>query len=136
MAFDLLRLIRGHWQIGSVFRGSTAGGRASHPLVAEALQYIIANASKPINANDVVRHTGASRAWLSKLFQSMVGHSIADELMKVRINQAKHLLLSTDLKIGEVALRSGFTSYAHFAKSFQRLVGCSAGQFLSEFRSS
>ncbi len=121
--------------IGIVSRGSTAVIRASHPLVAEALQFIIANASEPINANDIVRHVGASRAWLSKLFKSMVGHSIADELLKVRINQAKHLLLSSDLKIGEVALRSGFTSYVHFAKSFQRLVGCSAGQFLKEFRS-
>lgn len=115
--------------LGIVSRKSTAVVRASHPLVAEALYFIIMNSTRPINANDVIRHLGVSRDWLSRLFKTHVGHSVSDEIFRIRMEHARYLLLSTDQKVAEIADAAGFTSYIHFAKSFQRSTGLSAMEF-------
>ena len=115
--------------IGLVSRKSTAVVQARNPKVAKALLFIMTNSFRAVNANDVVRHVGASRDWLNRLFKNYVGHSISEELMRVRIEHAKHLLLGSEKKITEVAKETGFTSYSHFAKSFLRIVGCTAGEF-------
>lgn len=115
--------------IGIVSRKSTAVVRAGHPVVAEALYYIMTHSTRPINANDVIRHAGVSRDWLSRLFKIHVGHSVSEELLRVRIHHAKYLLQSTDKKVAEIALEAGFTSYIHFAKSFHRHTGVTATDF-------
>lgn len=115
--------------LGIVSRKSTAVVRAAHPLVAEALYYIITHSSQPINANDVIRHLGISRDWLSRLFKTHVGHSVSDEIFRIRMEHACYLLVSTDKKVAEVAKETGFTSYIHFAKSFLRHAGTSALEF-------
>ncbi|HBT75582.1 MAG TPA: hypothetical protein DEB39_01360 [Planctomycetaceae bacterium] len=120
--------------IGLVSRKSTAVVRAAHPQVAEALYFIVTHFAHPINATDVIRHIGASRDWLSRLFRKHVGRSISEELLRVRIEQAKYLLLSTDKKIAEIAKETGFTSYVHFAKSFLRAVGSPATEFVAAHR--
>ncbi|MDR0336098.1 MAG: substrate-binding domain-containing protein [Planctomycetaceae bacterium] len=112
--------------IGLVTRKSTAVIRTVNPYVAEALRFIVTHSTDPINVNDIVRHVGISRTWLCHIFKEFVGHSIAEELLRVRIEQAKHLLLRSNAKITEIAQKTGFTSYVHFAKSFQRVIGCSA----------
>ncbi|MDR3197743.1 MAG: DNA-binding transcriptional regulator [Planctomycetaceae bacterium] len=112
--------------IGLITRRSTAVIRTANPHVAEALRFIVANSTAPINVNDIIRHVGISRTWLCRIFKEFVGHSISEELLRVRIEQAKHLLLRSEEKITKIAQMTGFTSYVHFAKSFQRVTGCSA----------
>lgn len=118
--------------IGLVNRKSTAVFQAENPKVAKALLFIMTHSTEMINANDVIKHVGASRDWLNRLFKNYVGRSISDELLRVRLEHAKHLLLGSDKKIADIARETGFTSYNHFAKSFQRSVGCSAGEFIRQ----
>lgn len=116
--------------LGVVQRQSTAMMRSVNPHVAKALQYIMTHSSKPINVNDICHHVGGGRARLGRLFNIYVGRSVSSELLRIRIDHAKNLLLTTNKKIGEIAGETGFRSYIHFAKSFQRAVGCSAQQFV------
>jgi LacI family transcriptional regulator len=118
--------------IGLVTRRSTAVIRTANPYVAEALRFIVANSTIPINVNDVVRHVGISRTWLCRIFKEFVGHSIAEELLRVRLEHAKYLLLRSEEKVTKIAEMAGFTSYVHFAKSFQRVIGCSAKELRSQ----
>lgn len=118
--------------IGLAVRQSTTIARNANDSVAKALRFIIQNVNRPINAEDVVKHVGLSRSWLSRLFMKHVGSGIAEEILRIRIQEAKYLLAASEKSIAEIAKEVGFTSYVHFAKSFQRSIGCSAKEYIKK----
>jgi len=114
---------------GIVRRRSTLTIHSGHPKVDQAMQFILANFSEPINVNTVVRHVGVSRSGLSRLFEIHLGYSISEAILRLRMEQAKHELRATDRKVYEICEAAGFSSYEHFAKAFYRHQGCSASEF-------
>jgi AraC-like DNA-binding protein len=58
-----------------------------------------------------------------RVFKKSWGMSIGDYLTGVRVSQAQRLLMETDLKILDVALRSGFGSSSRFYDAFVAAVG-------------
>ena len=54
-------------------------------------------------------------------------------LTNVRMEQAKKLLLSSDLPIAEVAERSGYGDYRVFTKVFKNSEGITPSQYRREF---
>ena len=114
---------------GIVRRRSTLAIHSGHPMLNEAVQFILSNFSAQINVNDVIRHVDMSRSGLSRLFKTHIGHSISEFLLRIRMEQVKHELLATERKIQEICEDAGFSSYIHFAKAFSRFQGCSATEF-------
>ena len=114
---------------GIVRRQSTIAAHTGHPKVNEAIQFIISNFTEPINANTVIRHVGMSRAGLSRLFESHLGLSISEIILRTRVEQVKYELLATDRKVYEICEAAGFSSYIHFAKAFYRHQGCTASEY-------
>lgn len=115
--------------IGIVQRRSSKIVHIPHPQVSDALHFIMDHFSHKINVSDVARYVGMSRTGLNRLFGQHIGHSITEEIQRLRIDHAKQLLATTDKKIAEVAIESGFFSYIHFAKAFRRETGVSATEF-------
>jgi LacI family transcriptional regulator len=115
--------------VGVVRRRSTLAVNSGHPKVNEAMQFILSNFASPINAKVVVRHVEMSRAGLSRLFETHLGHSISEMILRIRMEQVKHELLTTDRKVYEICEEAGFSSYIHFAKAFCRHHGCTASEF-------
>ena len=115
--------------VGVVRRRSTLAVNSGHPKVNEAMQFILSNFFKPINVNTVIRHVGVSRSGLSRLFETHLGYSISEMILRTRMEQVRHDLLATDRKVSEICEAAGFSSYEHFAKAFYRHQGCSASEF-------
>ena len=44
--------------------------------------------------------------------------------MRLRIEEAKRLMLETDLKLAAIAAATGFCNASYFSKTFRRLAGC------------
>ena len=51
------------------------------------------------------------------------GMTVAEYIQSVRMGQAEHLLIYTDLPVGEVAQAVGYTAAGHFADLFRRAKG-------------
>jgi YesN/AraC family two-component response regulator len=47
----------------------------------------------------------------------------------VRVEESKHLLLSTDLSLVEIAIAVGFPDQSYFCKVFKKTVGLTPGKF-------
>ena len=54
-------------------------------------------------------------------------------LTNVRMENAKRLLLSTDLSVAEVADRSGYADYRVFTKAFKKAENVTPSQYRREF---
>lgn len=62
---------------------------------------------------------GYTKKYLSYLFKKRNGIKFTDYLTNLRIENAKNLLVTTKLSIGEIAKRSGFSDPFYFSKVFK-----------------
>ena len=61
-----------------------------------------------------------SRAYLSQMFKEQVGLSFTEYVNARRLVKARRLLLTTDLKIDEIAEACGFFSSTYFSTVFKK----------------
>jgi LacI family transcriptional regulator len=91
--------------------------------VVQAVRFIRNRSSEPLQVDDVMDHVPLSRRSLERKFRTLVGHSISDEIRRAHIERAKHLLLTTDMAMPQIAAASGFTSATRLGIVFLREVG-------------
>lgn len=73
-----------------------------------------------------------SDAYFCKLFKQCFDQNFTTYLTKVRINEAKKLLMNKTASVKDVSMQVGYYDSNYFAKVFRRLTG----QLPSEFRDS
>ncbi len=67
----------------------------------------------------------------SRLFRQELGCTFSDYMLKLRIDRAKKLLLSTDQSVTDIAMLTGWGSLSHFNATFRRRVGATPSEFRS-----
>ncbi|MCP1640121.1 response regulator transcription factor [Streptococcus gallinaceus] len=75
---------------------------------------------------------GFSSNYLSVLLKKELGLPFQDYLIQERMKKAKILLLTTDLKIYEIAEQVGFEDMNYFSSRFKQIVGKTPRQFKKE----
>jgi LacI family transcriptional regulator len=110
-------------------RQSTAGLAIDDAELSSAIRYLREHACERVRMRDVTRATGLERRTLERKLKQALGRSPKQELLRVQIDEAKRLLLSTQLSIKAVSLRAGFVSSRYFSNIFRRRVGLAPGQF-------
>jgi transcriptional regulator GlxA family with amidase domain len=66
---------------------------------------------------------------LLRQFKQYTGLSPINYLITLRIQNAKELMISTDLPLVQIALESGFYDQSHFSNCFVKLVGLTPGEY-------
>ena len=107
-----------------ISRRSTDALQISDGMVVRALEFIALNACSGINVPDVVRHVSASRRLTEIRFRETLGHTILDEIQRVRLERVCMLLRETNLQIGEIIRACGFDSESHVSTLFRRRFSC------------
>ncbi|MHB8128884.1 MAG: response regulator transcription factor [Mobilitalea sp.] len=77
----------------------------------------------------LAKQLSLSVPYLSSLFKRLYGINFQDYMLTTRLDRAKILLLSTDMKIYEIAAAIGFDDPNYFSASFKRKFECSPNQF-------
>lgn len=107
-----------------VTRESTGHDAMRLPVIARALKYILHNAPKKnISATDVIRELKCSRRLVEMTFRKHLGHSIMDEIRRVKYAHVKELLETTNLPIREIAEKCAFPTQSQLAFRFKLLFG-------------
>jgi len=109
--------------IGIIARQSTDALLIQNPALLQALGFIREHATEPIQVDDILRAVPIARRSLERFFQESLGRSPADEIRRVRLERAKHLLATTDLPIPKVAQASGFGTGEYLATLMRRTIG-------------
>ena len=86
----------------------------------QACRYIDAHLNEPLTLSAVSQSVYISRAYLSQMFKEQVGLSFTEYVNARRLVKARRLLLTTDLKIDEIAEACGFFSSTYFSTVFKK----------------
>jgi AraC-like DNA-binding protein len=78
----------------------------------------------------VAQHAGMSRFYFCKMFTKATGVHYTQYLSRIRVEEAKKLLLNLNYRITEVAFEVGFQSLTNFNRVFRGI----AGEMPTEYR--
>jgi LacI family transcriptional regulator len=106
-----------------VARHSTSALAVEDPLVAAAMHFIRRHVADRMSVAHIAAELAVRRRALEKKFHACLGASVLAEIHRVRVNEAKELLAVTDLKVSQVARRTGFSTPQRLAVVFRRLEG-------------
>lgn len=125
-----MRLTGLFWMMASALsKGSLKATDNLAVLFNSALKYIHENVTSPTAVEDVARSIGVSRGYLSKIFSKFICQSPKQYITFYHINEAKSLLLGTDMLISEVAENVGYATISDFTRAFTKTVGQSPTEF-------
>lgn len=94
-----------------------------------AIQFITKNFDKNITLKDVADEVFLSQNYLSELFKKETGEGFYEFLSNYRIKRAKELLVTTNLKIYEVAENVGYNDSITFGRAFKKITGVTPNSF-------
>ena len=114
---------------GIVVRQSTDILAIENEDVARAVAFIREYACDPIQVSDVLNLVDLSRSTLDKLFLATIGRTIHAEMQRVRIDQAKQLLATTEISIKHIAERCGFSYLQYFTTVFRQHTSCTPAEY-------
>jgi AraC-like DNA-binding protein len=82
-----------------------------------------------ISIAELARKTHCTPRHLSRLFYELVGMSFREKRAEIRLARARELLATSNSKVVEVALESGYKSLSLFNLMFTRRFGLSPGRW-------
>lgn len=109
--------------LGVVRRMSTDVLAVEDPNLAAAVSFIREHACDPCTVQDVLRHVPVGRRWLERQFVRQLGRTPHDEIIRVRMEMARRLLLESDESLKEIAQRCGFSAVQNFTRAFHQVMG-------------
>ena len=100
-----------------------------HPAVRAAIAHMRENVGIEHGLAALAATVGCSRSRLAEVFTQEVGLPPMAWLERERMDQAKRLLLASDLGISEIADRLGYPNSFHFSTRFKRVTGLPPSQW-------
>lgn len=94
--------------------------------------YVDANFSQILSPGEVAEQCEIDVRYMAGLFKKYCHIPPSQYIMGLKLNKAANLLLTTDLKIKEVAGQVGFDDPYHFSKNFKQFHGRSPKHYRQE----
>ena len=104
-------------------RASTDALAVSSDIVRRVRDIYMGSLANPPSTTQLVERLGVSRTTLDRAFASDFGLSPPKMLMRLRLDEAKRLMSSTDLTLAEIAARLGYCNAAYFTNIFRDSEG-------------
>lgn len=98
-------------------------------LVNKAIDFIKVNFRENINLGDIASDCCISKDYLSHIFKNITGISPIQYILRMRIDEAKMLLITTSESIGSISESLGFEDQAYFSRTFTKFVGKAPWKF-------
>lgn len=99
-------------------------------FINEFMAVVEKNLSNPsLSANDIATALGMSRVQVYRKVKALLGYSVNDYVVGVRLKKAKHLLLHSELNISEIAYEVGFSSSTYFSTTFKNHCKITPSEF-------
>ncbi len=96
------------------------------------LTFLEEHYGESISMTDAAEMMGFSPSHFSRMFKQLTGTGFVRYLNLIRISQAAELLLTTDAKISDIALRCGFENIRTFNRVFLEITGFTPSEFIKQ----
>jgi len=94
-----------------------------------AKKYIADHYYLPLTLEMVSGEIGFNASYFSSLFKKETGMNFSEYLIKVRIDNAKNLLLNTGDQVVDISEAVGYSDIKHFSKLFKKVTGLTPTEF-------
>jgi AraC-like DNA-binding protein len=102
----------------------------SNEIFTKAVELILQHYKEPdFNVESLADRLNITTVHLRRVFSHNTSLSPINYINDIRLDQAKILLKTSNLTIGEIALSLGFTDQFHFSKSFKSSMGISPTEY-------
>ena len=105
---------------GIVARASTHALAITDPTLAKALEFFSSSLHRNIGVEDAAAAAGISKRRFHQLFAQQLRITPAKYLLKMRLAKAKQLLEQSQLKVREIASKTGFGTLRNIHRCFVR----------------
>jgi LacI family transcriptional regulator len=119
---------------GIVTRLSTDVLATEDQAVAQAVGFIRTHACDDILVSDVLKHVRLSRSALEPRLKRVLGRTIHQEILHVRLERVKTWLATTDLPTKQIAAQAGFHSVQYLARVFRKSTGQTTANYRKQMR--
>jgi AraC family transcriptional regulator len=113
----------------SVKAGRRIKGGLSDISHRNVIDLVRSRISEDISLADMAAVTGLSMTHFSHIFKKTMGKSPHQFVLQQRVQYAKELLVSLNLRMIDIALASGFKTQQHFARIFRKMSGLSPTEY-------
>lgn len=86
--------------------------------LANVTRFIARHYRDPLTVRKIADEVGLHPKYLMRVFKKQCGTSVWEYLTRLRVSHAQRLLVTTDLKVLDIAMESGFSSVAPFYAAF------------------
>lgn len=109
---------------------SNSSNKLDRKFISEFTSLIESNlANEDLSVDDIYKGLGISKIQLYRKTKALLGFSVNDYILSVRLQKAKYLLMNEDLTISEVAYKVGFSSQAYFSTVFKSKFSVTPSEF-------
>ena len=91
--------------------------------------YMQANIYTNLTVDDILAASGLSLSTLKRIFRQQTDCGIIHYFLILKINEAKRLLLDTDLTVSQISDQLSFSSIHYFSNLFKKYTGVSPRQY-------
>ena len=92
-------------------------------LIKISVNYINSNYEKELTLADISNFVFLSPSYFVRIFKEEMDVSPISYLLRVRIQKAKEMLETTDMKISDIALMVGFSNHQRLNEIFKKITG-------------
>ena len=100
-----------------------------------ALDYIEKNyGNSAMSLNMVCEYLSVSTSYFSTIFKAYTGETFVEALTRIRIEKAKKLIASTNMKNYEISDAIGFNDPHYFSSTFKKQTGMTPGEYAKKVK--
>ena len=127
-AFDFLSyLLQSH---AKVTTGVSARQSEKKRFFNSVLQYVDKHIDEPFTVSELAAAFFVTPSYVSHLFAEYMGQGVISYVNKCKIEKAKHMLLSGEMNVGEVAASLGITDLNYFSRLFKKKTGVTPTEYI------
>lgn len=104
------------------------------PDITSTLAFIAAHWNEALDLETLARVSHLSSKHFARKFKTALKIAPMEYVRRLRLERAQSLLASSDEAVGEIAVRCGFPTAAHFSRSFKEFSGSPPLEFRRHIR--
>jgi AraC-like DNA-binding protein len=105
----------------------------NYELIKSSKDYIDHNLHKDFTLSGLAEMCHMSKNFYCKIFKSIFGVSPFDYIAQSRINKAKKLLITTNIKISDISIMCGISDITYFYKIFKKYVNMTPANYRKRY---
>lgn len=116
------------------FSAKQVGAPGRHPAIDDALRYLEKHMNENVSRSEIAGEIGMSEEYFSRLFKQETGSTFKEYVLDIKMKKAMELLKTTDLSIGIIASKVGYSNFSYFSQQFRTFTGLTPQEYKKKER--